>query len=154
VARRCGRRGLREVRQQAAGNGQPIQMTVLSYRDLKVRQQAMSLAEAAYLLTDVLPTNEVHGLVPQIRRSAVSIPANIAEGYGRDSTGSYIQFLKTARGSLRELETHVLLAQRLGLIGPERADVFLQKAESVGKMLFALIKALQMRRSAHSTAQR
>ena len=84
----------------------------------------------------------------------MSIPANIAEGYGRHSTGSYIQFLKTARGSLRELETHVLLAQRLGLIGPERADVFLQKAESVGKMLFKLIKALQMRRLAQSSAQR
>ncbi len=129
-------------------------MTILSYRDLKVWQQAMSLAEAAYQLTDVLPTGETHGLVPQIRRSAVSIPANIAEGYGHDSTGSYIQFLKTARGSLRELETPVLLAQRLGLIGPERADAFLQKAESVGKMLFALIKALQMRRSAQPSAQR
>ena len=114
----------------------------------------MALAVAVHRHLAKIPVTVTRALADQMWRSTISVPANIAEGYGRDSTGSYIQFLKTARGSLRELETHVLLAQRLGLIGPERADVFLQKAESVGKMLFALIKALQMRRSAHSTAQR
>jgi four helix bundle protein len=122
-------------------------MTILSYRDLKVWQQAMSLAEEAYRLTESLPASEAHGLKLQIRRSSVSIPANIAEGYGRDSTGSYIQFLRTARGSLRELETHALLAQRVGLIDGERAELFVHKAEGVGKMLSALIKAIQAGRS-------
>ena len=72
----------------------------------------------------------------------MSVPANIAEGYGRESTRSYIQFLKTARGSLRELETHVLLAQRIGLIDATDSTDLIKKAESIGKMLSALIKSI------------
>lgn len=97
----------------------------------------MDLAENAYRLSQRFPPSEIYGLTSQIRRSATSVPANIAEGYGRESTGSYIQFLKTARGSLRELETHVLLAQRVGLVDTTESSDLIKKAESIGKMLSA-----------------
>jgi four helix bundle protein len=71
------------------------------------------------------------------------VPANIAEGYGRDSTGSYLQFLKIARGSQKELETHILLAQRVGALRAEQSEPILSKLERVGKMLNALIRAIQ-----------
>jgi four helix bundle protein len=90
-------------------------MTIESYRDLRVWREAMDLAETCYRLTAGFPREEMFGITAQIRRAAVSIPANIAEGYGRDSKGSYGQFLRVAQGSLKELETHLLLSQRLGL---------------------------------------
>ena len=117
-------------------------MTIRSYRDLRVWQAGMDLAENAYRLSKKFPASEIYGLTSQIRRSATSVPANIAEGYGRESTRSYIQFLKTARGSLRELETHVLLAQRIGLIDATDSTDLIKKAESIGKMLSALIKSI------------
>jgi four helix bundle protein len=129
-------------------------MTVLSYRDLKVWQRAMDLAEAADRLTHGMPPSGLHGMMSQIRRSAVSVPANIAEGYGRDSTGSYIQFLKTARGSLRELETHVLLAKRVGLVDGGQATAFVTNAEEVGKVLSALIASVQRSKVPATSAQR
>jgi four helix bundle protein len=82
-------------------------------------------------------------LADQTIRAAASVPANIAEGYGRESTGSYLQFLKVARGSLNELDTHVLLAQRLGAFGDDDAVSLLEQSERVGRMLNALIKAVQ-----------
>jgi four helix bundle protein len=82
-------------------------------------------------------------LADQTIRAAASVPANIAEGYGRQSTGSYLQFLKVARGSLNELDTHVLLAQRLGAFGNDHAVSLLQQSERVGRMLNALIKSVQ-----------
>ena len=121
---------------------------IQTYRDLRVWQEAMDLAEATYRLAQTMPASESFGLVAQVRRSAVSVPANIAEGYGRESTGSYIQFLKTARGSLRELETHVLLAQRVGLVARQDADKLLGIAENVAKKLHALIRAVQQSRAA------
>jgi four helix bundle protein len=117
-------------------------MTIRSYRDLRVWQAGMDLAENAYRLSQKLPASEIYGLTSQIRRSATSVPANIAEGYGRESTGSHIQFLKTARGSLRELETHILLAQRIGFVDATDSTEFIKKAESIGKMLSALIKSI------------
>jgi four helix bundle protein len=78
-----------------------------------------------------------------MRRSAASIPANIAEGYGRETLGAYVQFLRTARGSLKEFETHVLLAERVGLLEPLRAEPMLKRAEDIGRMLNALIKSLK-----------
>lgn len=79
----------------------------------------------------------------QMVRAAASVPANIAEGYGRDGTGSYLQFLKVARGSLKELETHLLLAQRVGALPSEHADKILLKLDSVGRLLNRLIRAVQ-----------
>ena len=86
---------------------------VESYRELKVWNAGMDLAVMAYALTRSLPADERFGLCSQIQRSAASIPANIAEGYGRESRQEFIRFLRVAQGSLKELETHVLLARRV-----------------------------------------
>jgi len=108
----------------------------------------MTLAENVYRLAATIPRIAAYGFADQMRRSAISIPANIAEGYGRESTGSYIQFLKIARGSLKELETHILLAQRVGIIDGESTQPLLSRSEDIGKMLNALIRSIQARRSA------
>src|SRR3989442_15043188 len=114
-----------------------------SYRDLRVWQQAMTLAEACYRITRQFPKEELYGMTSQIRRAAASVPANIAEGRGRENRGEYIQFLRVAQGSLKELETHVLLSQRVGLATGPAAEPILADCELVGKMLRALIRSLQ-----------
>ena len=86
-------------------------------------------------------------MTAQIRRAAASIPANIAEGNGREHTGSYIQFLRVSQGSLKELETHVLLAQTVELMEQADAEQILDMSEQVGKLLRSLIRALQDRRA-------
>ena len=116
-----------------------------SYRGLRVWNEAMTLAEGCYLLTRAFPKDELYGMTSQIRRAAASIPANIAEAYGRESRGEYIQFLRVAQGSLKELETHLLLSQRVRL-GPEKNfGPVLDQCETVGKMLRALIRSLQQK---------
>ncbi|MCU0567913.1 MAG: four helix bundle protein [Oculatellaceae cyanobacterium Prado106] len=111
---------------------------IQSYRDLEVWRQGMGLAEACYHLTQMFPKEEIYGMVSQIRRAAVSIPANIAKGYGREYRNAYIQFLRIAQGSLKELETHLLLAVRVNLTTPEMANPVLAQCESLGKLLRAL----------------
>jgi four helix bundle protein len=103
----------------------------------------MDLAEASYRLTATFPKDEKFGLTSQIRRACASIPANIAEGYGRDSKGSYAQFLKIAQGSLKELETHLLLAERLGLIATGTSHPVLALCDALGRMLRSLIRAIE-----------
>jgi four helix bundle protein len=103
----------------------------------------MNLAEMCYRLARELPSDELYGLSSQIRRAAVSIPANIAEGYGRGFRREYLQFLSIAQGSLKELETHLLLCQRLGLCPLEPAEAVLQQADQLGRMLGGLRRALQ-----------
>ena len=126
------------------GNGEWARVTpVRSYRDLVVWQQAMELAKLCYAKTRSFPRSEMFGLTAQIRRSAASVPANIAEGNGRENTGAYIQFLRVSQGSLKELETHVLLAQSVELMGQEDAEEILAKCERVGKLLRSLIRTLQ-----------
>jgi four helix bundle protein len=105
----------------------------------------MDLVEKVYLATAQMPRDEIYGLTSQVRRAAVSVPANIAEGYGRDSTGAYTQFLKITRGSLRELKTHLLIVKRLGLLGDPGVDDALVRAETIGKMLTSLVKAIDSR---------
>lgn len=119
------------------------QSGIQSYRDLKVWQQAMDLAEACYHLTRRFPREEIYGLTSQIRRAAASIPANIAEGNGRDTRREYIQFLRIAQGSLKELETHLILSTRIGLVTPAEMGEILRRCEGIGKMLRALIRSLQ-----------
>jgi four helix bundle protein len=114
-----------------------------SYRDLRVWQNAMSLAESCYKLTKTFPRDEMFGLTSQIRRAAASIPANIAEGHGRESTQSLIHYLRISQGSLKELETHLLLAGRVGLVDPAGPDFPLGSCETLGKMLHTLIRSLQ-----------
>jgi four helix bundle protein len=114
-----------------------------SYRDLRVWQEAMDLAEHCYRLSASFPRDEVFTLTAQLRRAGISVSANIAEGYGRDSTGAYVQFLKIAQGSLKELETHLLLAQRLGFAPNSDIDAAMERCMGVGKMLRALIRSVQ-----------
>jgi four helix bundle protein len=116
-----------------------------SYRDLRVWQGAMALAEACYLLTRGFPKDEMFGMTSQIRRAAASVPANIAEGHGRELTPSFIQFLRVAQGSLKEAETHLLLSQRIGLATAEEIRSPMEQCEAVGKMLRALIRSLQQK---------
>jgi four helix bundle protein len=120
-------------------NDQPIN----SYRDLRVWQDAMTLAEACYRLTREFPRDELFGLTSQIRRAVGSVPANIAEGHGRENTGSFVQYLRISQGSLKELETHLLLAERVGILPVLDLQPVLAQCESLGKMLRALIRSLQ-----------
>ena len=107
----------------------------------------MTIAEACYRLTKDFPKDELFGMTSQIRRSAASIAANIAEGHGREQTRSLIQFLRMSQGSLKELETHLLLAERVGIAGPATTRALLSSCESLGKMLRTYIRALQKRYS-------
>jgi four helix bundle protein len=116
---------------------------ILSFRDLIVWQQGLELAKLCYFKTRSFPRSEAFGLTSQIRRAAASITGNIAEGQGRESTGYYIQSLRVSQGSLKELESHVLLAQAGELMPAADAEQILQKSERVGKLLRALIRSLQ-----------
>ena len=116
---------------------------IRSYQDLEVWQMSMDLAEKCYKLTHAFPREEQYGLIAQIRRAAVSIPANIAEGYGRDMTGSFVQFLRVAQGSARELETHLLLSARLQFATSESVAGPLSLIERISKMLRSLIRKLE-----------
>jgi four helix bundle protein len=117
--------------------------SVNSYRDLNAWKEAMTLAEMCYRLTGAFPREELYGITSQIRRAAVSVPANIAEGYGRENRGEYVQFLKISQGSLKELETHLLLSVRVGLLLDQAAQATLQQCDRVGRILRALIRSLQ-----------
>ena len=118
---------------------------VQAYRDLQVWQDGMTLAVTCYRLTQSFPKEELYGMISQIRRSACSIPANIAEGNGRENRGEYIQFLRIAQGSLKELETHLLLSIQVGLTTSASVDPILMQCEAQGKQLRALIRSLQER---------
>jgi len=107
----------------------------------------MAVAEEAYRLTARLPKEEVFGMTSQIRRAAVSIAANIAEGYGRDNSGSFIQFLRMSQGSLKELETHLLLSARVGLVPTADREPLLGRCDELGRMLRSLIRSIQRKRS-------
>jgi four helix bundle protein len=120
---------------------------VQSYRDLVVWQKAMDLAESCYIETRQFPNSEMYGLTGQIRRASSSVAANIAEGNGRENTGSYIQFLRMAQGSLKERETHLLLSRRVDLLEDRPAESLLEQCETVGKMLRAMIRSLQDRQA-------
>ncbi len=117
-------------------------MSLKSYRDLQVWQRAMELVEVVYDLTQRIPDNERYGLVSQIRRSAISVPSNIAEGYGRTHRGDYLKFLSNARGSLCELETQLILVGRLKYAAREELNPAWNLCQSVGKMLMKLILSL------------
>ena len=113
------------------------------FKDLRIWQKGMDIAEKCYFLTQVLPKEELYGMVQQIRRAAVSIPANIAEGYGRRSTPEYIRFLNIAQGSLNELETHIILSQRVGLCNQSDIDSIISLLREESRMIIALIKKLE-----------
>jgi len=115
---------------------------IKSFKELTVWQEAMNLVEMVYLQTTTLPKTEMYGLTSQIRRAAVSIPANIAEGNGRKSRNEYLHFLAIANGSITELETHILIAERLNFITSEISEQLQNQLNSVGRLLSALRKSL------------
>jgi four helix bundle protein len=115
---------------------------VTSYKDLKVWQRGIELSLAIYKLTASFPSDERFGLISQLQRAAVSVPSNIAEGYGRGTRKDYKQFLSIARGSTLEVQTQLLIARELGYGNPalfQRADSL---AEEGSKMLYSLIRKL------------
>lgn len=114
-----------------------------SYRELEVWKRAVDLVEAVYELSRTLPDEEKFGLVSQVRRAAVSVPSNIAEGYGRQHRGDYIRHLSIANGSLKELETQLLITGRLGFITRDQARPVWELTQEVGRMLQALIASLR-----------
>lgn len=118
-------------------------MAVKCYRDLEVWKVSMELAESVYRLTARLPTDERYGLISQMRRAAVSVPSNIAEGAGRAGRGEYLQHLSVTRGSLMELETQLTLTVRLALIEREWALGAWSLCERVSKMLNRLTSTLR-----------
>jgi four helix bundle protein len=118
-------------------------MALKSYRELDAWNRAMELAEAVYLFSESFPTAERFGLAAQIRRAAVSVPSNIAEGYGRQHRAEYIHHLLIARGSLMEVETQLALAVRLKLAAKRNAIPSWKLAQDVGKMLGKLIASLR-----------
>jgi four helix bundle protein len=116
---------------------------IKSYRDLEVWQKAMKLAEVCYQSTEGFPKREMFGLTSQIRRAAVSIASNIAEGHSRRSRLAYLNHLSIALGSQSEVETQIELASRLSMMPHEAASEILTLAGQVGRMLHALIAALE-----------
>lgn len=118
-------------------------MALKSYRDLQVWQKAIELVESVYKLTRTFPAEERFGLASQLQRAAVSIPANIAEGYGRSHLGDYLHHLSIGRGSLAELETHLVIAVRLKILSREDTVDAWNLSQRVGQMLTKLIQSLQ-----------
>ena len=120
-------------------------MSVKSYRDLIAWQKAMDLAASVYRVTEAFPSREQFGLSNQMRRASVSIPSNIAEGQGRGTTKDYVHFLHISRGSLQELETQLLLAQRLNFAVESDVQSLLSLCDEVSRLVSGLINALAPR---------
>jgi four helix bundle protein len=114
----------------------------LHYRDLIAWQKAMDLVEAVYRLTRNFPTEELYGLTNQVRRAAVSVPSNIAEGQGRGAGREFAHHLRIALGSLQEAETQILLAERLAYLTPNVIDGFLDLSAEVGRVTRGLLHSL------------
>lgn len=113
------------------------------FRDLVAWQKAMALVTQVYRATQAFPTEERYGLTSQMRRAAVSVPSNIAEGHGRQSPGEFRQFLGQARGSLTELETQVEIARNLGFLETAAAAALLEQASEVARILNGLLASLR-----------
>ncbi len=114
-----------------------------SYKELRVWQRSYALCAGVYRLTNRFPGEERFGLTSQIRRAAVSVPSNIAEGYSRDTTRDYIRFLWMARGSLAELETQLMLAAELRFAGDQASVEMLAEVNEIQRLLNALIRSLK-----------
>jgi four helix bundle protein len=114
-----------------------------SYRDLVAWQKAMDLVTAIYQISASFPKEEIYGLTSQLRRAAVSVPSNIAEGQGRHGVAEFRHFLRQASGSLMELETQVMIAERLRYISPELANGILDRSAEIGRILDGLLNSLK-----------
>jgi four helix bundle protein len=116
---------------------------VAAFTELKVWQLSMTLAENIYALTAGFPIDERYGITAQMRRASVSIPSNIAEGYGREQRGHLINFLRIAMGSCRELETQIKLSTRLKFCSATEALTASTQCDDVGKMLRGLLRSVE-----------
>jgi four helix bundle protein len=117
-------------------------MAVQNYQELIAWQKAMDLVVLIYELTGRFPREELYGLTSQLRRAGVSIPSNIAEGQGRFTTGEFVHSLSIAHGSLREVETQVLIAQRLNYLDAQSTLGFMNRAAEVGRLINGLANSL------------
>ncbi|WP_446744972.1 four helix bundle protein [Silvibacterium acidisoli] len=117
-------------------------MKTRHFRELQVWQRGMVLAQSVYTLTRDFPQEERFGLTIQLRRAAVSIPSNIAEGHGRGSDTAFAHFLRVAKGSLFEMQTQLQLSANLGLVKPEPVDALLHETEELAKMLNGLLRTI------------
>jgi four helix bundle protein len=146
--------GVAQIDENGGSNGdarKPAQRKVVnSYEDLLVWQLGMDLAVACYRLSRLLPKEEMFGLSSQLKRAASSVPANIAEGYGRGHRGEYIHFLhiaqgslKVAQGSLKETETHIHICVRVGLLRDDQTTSAFSLTDRLGRALHNHVKSLQ-----------
>jgi four helix bundle protein len=115
---------------------------VRSYRDLVAWQKSLDLVTEIYRCTQAFPKVELYGLISQLRRAAVSVPSNIAEGHARLTTGEFRQFLGHALGSLMEIETQILIAERLGYLDATESKGLFARTSEVGKIIRGLIQSL------------
>lgn len=128
-------------------------MKYTHFRDLLVWQRSMELARIVYSATRQFPREEAFGLTSQLRRSAVSVPSNIAEGQGRGSDKSFALFLRQAQGSLYEMETQLELSRSLGFLRSEETEPILAEASEIGRMIHGLLRSLRIPPAAPATAQ-
>jgi four helix bundle protein len=117
--------------------------STLNYRGLVAWQQGMDLVEIVYTLSRTWPREEVYGLTGQLRRAAISVPSNIAEGQGRNSDGAFSHFLAIALGSLYEIETQLMIAQRLNYIDAATLDTALAQTSRVARLIHGLARNLR-----------
>ncbi len=116
---------------------------IKTYKDLLVWQKAMVLVTEIYRVSSKFPQNEIYGLTSQIRRSAVSVPSNIAEGYGRNATGDYKRFLQIALASLFELQTQLEISLNLDYCSKENFEIAIEKSYELERMLSSLISKIK-----------
>lgn len=129
-------------RQKAEGRRQKakfMEQKGRNYQDLLAWQEAMNLVDQVYKVTRNFPKEEVYGLTSQLRRAAVSVPSNIAEGQGRNSIPEFARFLAIAHGSLREVETQIMIARRQGFLTPELEQELLVLAGQTGRLIKGLL---------------
>jgi four helix bundle protein len=114
-----------------------------SYQDLIVWQKAVQLVTDIYSLTKKFPADERFGIISQLNRASISIPTNIAEGWGRETSKNYLQFLRTSRGSVMEVQTLLIISKNLGFVSQSEFESLSAKVEEVGKILQGLIKSVR-----------
>jgi len=117
---------------------------IQSYKDLLIWQRGIDIVALVYQLISDFPKDEIYALSSQIKRSAVSIPSNIAEGYGRRSSRDYARFLNISQGSINELETHLIVSERIGLCTLNEIDLIIKLLHEETRMIIALIKKLEL----------
>jgi len=142
-----GRATVTYARQEGEGEGEgEVRKTFMSsFEDLQVWQKAINLATEIYKFTESFPAKYQYSLISQLQRSSLSVPSNIAEGYGRNSTGDYIQFLGIARGSVNEVITQLIVAKRVGATDRD-IQSFINECNEISRMLSAMIKTLSQKK--------